>query len=288
MAFQPRPQPTRLHIPPHLASQQFDAPPMFSPGLPTAIHQGYPNYAHSAMQTPMQQTFFPGPPQAPGRQQMHRAHASMAQLAAAGILPPAGMPLTPGGIPITPLGQGFPGAGAPLFPSGPGGFVPKSRRTMSIGGPPKAVLGGPGKQQVVVPVAPAPPPVKTKKVPLNLPKETIPGQDGEPSTRPEWARNPLVSPPEQPEVHPPEITTAEEPGDDTWRYSLPDTVEVYLPGRVRATAFRYRNLRLLFNRKHGRKSSTRLSKRSWRNWEWREGLGATYHIYTRLTPALPR
>lgn len=120
-----------------------------------------------------------------------------------------------------------------MFPHpGPGGFIPKSRRTMSIGGPPKAVLGGPNKQQAPPPPAPAPPPTKQKKVVLNLPKETIPGEDGAPSTRAEYAREPLVDIPEQVETAAPELTSANEINGDEWRYSLPDTVEVYLPGKV--------------------------------------------------------
>lgn len=102
---------------------------------------------------------------------------------------------------------------------------------MSIGGPPKAVLGGPNKQQLPPP-PPAPLPVKVKKAVVNIPKETIPGEDGAPSTRPDWAREPWTDPPEQPNPEAPELTTGYELDNDAWRYSLPNTVEVYLPGKV--------------------------------------------------------
>ncbi|THG97227.1 hypothetical protein EW026_g4730 [Hermanssonia centrifuga] len=140
----------------------------------------------------MQSSFFPRqPPGAPGRPTMHRAHPSMAQLAAAGLLTPSGMPMTP-------LGQvGFP---PPMLPPP---FVPRSKRTQSVstGGPPKAVLGGPQRKVTPLPpIAAAVTPVvpKTKKVIVNLPKETI--KEGEDSgKRQEWARSPVPIPeiPEQ-------------------------------------------------------------------------------------------
>jgi hypothetical protein len=225
MAVRQQPPP-RLHIPPHLAGQQ---PAMFSPALPSAIQTGYPQFLLNtpmALQTPMQASFFPQPPPAPGRPNMHRSRSSMAPV---GMMGPPGMP------PITPLGQGFPVIGpAAMFPQ-PGGFAPRSRRTMSMGGPPKAPLGGPGKQHN--PVTPAivaqqavttAPKAKGKKMNVNLPKEVIPGEDGQPSTRPPWAREPLRTPPVDIEVPGPDLTTAEELWED------PDVTElfVYLPSKV--------------------------------------------------------
>ena len=145
----------RLQIPPTLGQQQpfifNENAPIYSPGLPTAIQVGmgggFPmNLPPQALQTPMQPGFFPRqPPGAPMRPGMHRGNPSMA-LAAAGILPPPGMPMTP-------LGQvGFPSPmpGQML----PAPFIPRSKRNQSIstGGPPKAVLGGPQRKVSPMPV----------------------------------------------------------------------------------------------------------------------------------------
>ena len=240
----------------------------------------------------MQQTFFPQPPNAPGRPapaSMHRAHPSVVQLAAAGILPPPGMLAGPGVqggmMPMTPLGQnGFPPQMMPI-PFQP--FVPKSRRTQSVstGGPPKAVLGGPqrkvspmpgaatnavgGGGNAAVAVAPAPagagvagtsttpgapaatpatassstaaPPVRAKKVIINLPKETVKDAESGEETRPTWARTPLpvASSSTAPDVVYPELTTSEAFPPDSWRHHLPPTVDVFLPGKVRVLLHSY-------------------------------------------------
>ena len=103
-------------------------------------------------------------------------------------------------MPMTPLGQtGFPQPMVPgLAPFAPP-FVPRSKRSasVSVGGPPKAVLGGP--QRKVSPMPPpaatgavAAPPQKPKKVIVNLPRETVPGEGDEPPTRASFARMPLV------------------------------------------------------------------------------------------------
>lgn len=242
MAAAPRQAPPRLHIPPHMNQNPLNGPPMFSPALPTAIHNGIPHgfpLPGLSMQTPLQASFFPpGPPGAPGRPQhlTHKQRASMAQLAGAGILPPPGMPMTPG--PMTPLGGGFPMLGAP-------GFAPRNRRapSISLGGPPKAVLGGPSKKEhTPVPVpnllaqVTAPPAPKPKKVVINLPKETVPAEDGAPSTRSTFARTPIPSSSfaPQPHIRGPELKSSEALDDDHSRYSIPDTVDVFLPGRVRS------------------------------------------------------
>lgn len=238
-ATQPR-QLARLQIPPNLGQQQpfifNDNVHTYSPGLPTAIQVGmhgpFPMSmpqpgpgAGPPLQTPMQGAFFPRQP--PGASMrpttMHRAHPSVAQLAAAGILPPPGMPMTP-------LGQvGFP---APMLaPS----FVPRNKRTQSIstGGPPKAVLGGPQRKVSPVPPTPTVPVAKTKKVVVNLPEETM--KEGEQSgTRPAWARTALPPSeiPPQPQIEPPEVMTCEPFPPDAWRYHIPPTVDVFLPGKV--------------------------------------------------------
>ena len=247
MAGPPRQQHLpRLHIPPPLNAQQpisFDQHgPLFSPALPTSIHQGMhppPFLNANPLQTPMQANFFPQPPPAPGRPSMHRSSPSVVQLAAAGIYPP-------GGIPMTPLGQpGFPPPmlGMPVFPPP---FVPRSKRAPSVsaGGPPKAVLGGPQRKvspNPGAPSAPQPAPAtRVKKHIVNLPKETVPGQgDDATPTRQAWARTPLI-PSEvlvQQEVPEPDTRTAEPYPPDNWRRHLPNTVDVFLPGKVRGSVY---------------------------------------------------
>ncbi|KAI0369968.1 hypothetical protein BV20DRAFT_967326 [Pilatotrama ljubarskyi] len=244
MVSQHRQQPSRLFIPPNLNAQQpmsfAENAPLFSPALPTSIQQGmHPPFGlggqANPLQTPMQPSFFPPQPGAPGRPSMHRSHPSVIQLAAAGIMPPPGMPMTP-------LGQnGFPSPMVPgLAPFAPP-FVPRSKRSasMSVGGPPKAVLGGPQRK-----VSPLPPPTaaappasvvqKPKKVIVNFPRETIPGEGDEPPKRASFARTPLPPSevPEQVEVKYPETSTVELYPPDSWRYHLPPTVDVFLPGKA--------------------------------------------------------
>lgn len=191
------------------------------------------------MQTPMQAFFNPQPPNAPGRPTHRQGQASVAQLAAAGIHPP-------GGFAMTPLGGHFPrhsmamGPGQ-LFPGHPGQpFQGKHRKQMSVGGPPKATLGGPGRNHSPLPVpvaaaAAATPQPKAKKVVLNLPKETVTGENGEVQERPTWARYPVpMSEVDIPDdVLPVEMVSAEIYPPDFQRDHLPDTIEVFLPGKVR-------------------------------------------------------
>lgn len=184
------------------------------------------------LQTPMQANFFPPPPPgAPGRPSLHRSHPSVMQLAAAGILPPPG-------VPMTPLGQaGFPQP-VGLAPFAPP-FVPRSKRSasMSVGGPPKAVLGGPQRKVSPLPpvsATPAAPVQKPKKIVVNLPRETVPGEGDEPPTRASFAREPLPlsEVPQSFDVKAPETSTVELYPPDSWRYHLPSTVDVFLPGKV--------------------------------------------------------
>ncbi|KAF7968093.1 hypothetical protein HWV62_31989, partial [Athelia sp. TMB] len=254
MASHRGPPLSRLSIsgpPQHLNFQQpmggFDPrnQPMYSPALPTATQQGYyPQYQMNGgpMQTPMQSMFNVQAPSAPSRPAYagHRGQASMAQLAAAGIHPPNGMngmPMSP----ITPMGQGFhPSQMQQGMSFGGGGpaFVPRNRRTpsMNIGGPPKAVLGGPNRKVSPLPppveVAPAPAP-KGKKMTVKFPQETIAGDDAEKPSRAPWARTPLPisDVPEQLVSHPPEVASAECFPSDAERYDLPNSLEVFLPGK---------------------------------------------------------
>jgi len=231
--------------PPNLGSQQPGQTSMFSPSLPTSIQQGFhPPFVGPILgnvMTPVQANFMPMPMPAAGRPINHRARSSIAQLAAVGITPPMGVPLTP----LLP-GQ-FPQGVPPMLMPTPQ-FQPRNRRTPSIstGGPPKAVLGGPGaKARVITEAAPIPtsiaPPQKTKKVVVNIPRETIPVEgdgetqgDGVAPRREIWARIPL-RPSEVPElIDPalPEAISAELFPPEEWRTQLPPTVDVFLPGKV--------------------------------------------------------
>lgn len=238
---------SRLFIPPSLNSQQpgvfgGDNTQLFSPSLPTAIQVGMHPQFPNALQTPMQANFFPQhPPGAPGRPSMHRAQASVAQLAAAGILPPPGM-LGPH-PPMTPLSQNMFPAPALIPGQFPPPFIPRSKRNQSIstGGPPKAVLGGPQRKvsplppaAPATPAAPAAPTGSKKKVVVSLPKERVEnGEDGS-VTEQAWARKPipLAEVPEMKTIEAPELTTVEAYPSDAWRQYIPPTVDVFLPGKV--------------------------------------------------------
>ncbi|KAH0838729.1 hypothetical protein J3R83DRAFT_7083 [Lanmaoa asiatica] len=239
MTAQPLRQPSlpRLNVPPFNMQQPFDGrQPMFSPGLPTSIQQSYhpPPFqiAPLPLQTPMQPFFPQQPPNAPGRPtyQHHRGHSSIAHFP--GFPPPTA-------IPITPLAQGFPMVVPPFGQP----FIPRNRRapSVSIGGPPKAPLGGPGRKHSPLPPAPPAPAQKGKKVIVNLPVETIPGTEDAPSSRPPWARTPMpTTGHEEPVVILPEVTTADPFPPDNWRRNIPDTVDVFLPGKVAWDAVKQR------------------------------------------------
>ncbi|KAG5638183.1 hypothetical protein H0H81_001385 [Sphagnurus paluster] len=178
----------------------------------------------------MQAAFFNNqPPPAPGRPTHHQGRASIAHLASAGIHPTSGFPMTP-------LGGHFPRPSMMGIPGQPSGhpFPNRNRRQLSIGGPPKAVLGGPARKlsPLPAPATPAPPPQKVKKISVLLPQETIPGEDGKSSTRPSWARNTLDGfEYREKEITPVELTTVELYPPDEWRNQVPSTLDVFLPGK---------------------------------------------------------
>jgi len=231
-------------IPPNLSLQQPGQTAIFSPSLPTSIQQGFHppfvGHIHGNVMTPVQAEFMPMPMLTAGRPLNHRARASIAQLAAVGVPPPMGVPLTPL------LSGQFPQGVPPMLMPTPQ-FQPRSRRAPSVstGGPPKAVLGGPGaKNRVTTEAAPTPvitaPPQKSKKVVVNIPRETIPVEGGEepggeaPPRREIWARIPL-RPSEVPEIIdpvPPETISAVLFPPENWRTQLPPTVDVFLPRKV--------------------------------------------------------
>jgi hypothetical protein len=218
--------------------------PIYSPVVQTAVRQGFPPpfpQPASLFHTPIQPSFFPPPSAVPPRplHPGHRSQASVA-LAAAGIHPPLGIH-PPSGVPATPLAQSqFPPAafGPSQFPP----FQPRSRRQPSIstGGPPKAQLGGAGKNYrppspTANANATAAQSQKLKKAIVNLPKESVPGVDGEPSTWTSFARTPIplhLVPP-HPSPSSPVVISAVIHPPDSLRVTLPDTIDVFLPGKVK-------------------------------------------------------
>ncbi|KAJ7037434.1 hypothetical protein C8F04DRAFT_1035710 [Mycena alexandri] len=225
-------EPLRLNIPPSLNSQQhmpFGGQPMFSPALPTALQGGmFPQFP---LRTPMQPYFNPQAPGAPSRPTHRHASASIASFTPSALQQPA-FPMTPGSghfpRPSLMMGQSFPGPGGPPFPG-------RNRRQPSIGGPPKAVLGGPARKLSPLPpvVAPPPPAAKPKKTTVKLPKESPKDEDGKPLEKPSWARTPLETPfvYKEVEIVEAELTTAESYPSDSWRLEIPPTIDVFLPGK---------------------------------------------------------
>lgn len=231
MATKHRAQLSQLNIPPPNGHQQmaFDnRQPMFSPALTTPMqHTFHPAYSmNQPLHTPMQQFF----PQGRPGHLMHKAHASMAHLG-----------MVTNGMPMTPLEQsGF------MSPAmlGPGQgfsqqqFQPRNRRapSISLGGPPKAVLGGPNRKTSPLPPAaiePTPATSKGKKINVNIPKETMTEEDGT-LNRPTWARTVLNASldSDTPEVPSPILSTAEIFPTDEWRHLVPIIIDVFLPGKV--------------------------------------------------------
>lgn len=204
---------------------------MFSPALPTALQGGmFPQYP---LQTPMQPFFNPQAPGAPSRPTHRQGSASMANFT----------PSHPS-FPMTPGGGHFPrpslmgGSGQSFVGHGGGGppFAGRSRRQPSIGGPPKAVLGGPARKlsplPPVVPTAQLPA-AKPKKVIVKLPKESPMDEDGKPLEKPSWARTPLETPFVYKEVQviQAELTSSDAYPPENERHEMPPTIDVFLPGK---------------------------------------------------------
>ncbi len=105
----------------------------------------------------------------------------------------------------------------------------------------KAVLRGPNRK--VSPIPPAAvaasgssaPRVKRKKIVVNLPKEDITGDNGQVVGRASWARNPLSDPDilPLPDVRAVETCSIEIYPSNDWRYDIPPSIDVFLPGKVR-------------------------------------------------------
>lgn len=241
----------RLNIPTPLHLQQpqaYDRGGLYSPALPTSLAHGFhpampiPGALQTPMlQTPMQQHFVVQTPQAPFRPTHRSGAASVAHLAAAGIHQPNTFPITPlgGHFPRPSMGGMMGGQGPPSGHPFPG----RNRRQLSIGGPPKAVLGGPARKTSPLPptteaaATPPVPAIKPKKVIVNLPKETVKGEDGHEDTRASWARNPLPVAGASSWVDSGiELASRIPYPPDSWRYQVPDTIDVFLPGKVRLLA----------------------------------------------------
>ena len=89
----------------------------------------------------------------------------------------------------------------------------RHRKQVSIGGPPKAVLGGPQRKPALL----LPP--KPKKLVVRLP-----------SVPPALPPLPVLG---CPAVPPPDAATRDIFPSDVWRRLVPDTIDVFLPGQVR-------------------------------------------------------
>ncbi|KAF6766006.1 hypothetical protein DFP72DRAFT_838609 [Ephemerocybe angulata] len=288
----PRRNPPRLNIiNPSISYSQQQAQALFSPALQTAIHTGMGN--GFPLHTPMQ-PFFNGPGQPPnapprrghqGRASIshfpghqshqssishfpgHQSHQSITT-PIGGHFPRASMML-PNGAPSPLISVGPPGPGQPLGPiiinNGPptAGHRPH-RRQMSIGGPPKAVLGGPQRKVSPNPAAAAIAAVGAatlkKKITVNLPKETeLLEEQGEAKHESEkdeegeereseaghvqervakdWARVPL--PVAEGEAimasHLPipaeDLISREQFPSEDWKSALPGAIDVFLPSK---------------------------------------------------------
>ncbi|KLO11282.1 hypothetical protein SCHPADRAFT_479122 [Schizopora paradoxa] len=249
MATQHRQQPSRLHIPPFLNAQlanSVDPRTMYSPALATASQASFPIpfNGNMHMQTPMQASFFQNAQGRPPHLGHRPGSASVAHF------PPHGM--HGANVPMTPLGQaGFPQAmtgGHPGHGNAP--FIPRSRRTPSmIGGPPKALLGGPNRKP-----SPLPPAqqviqekLKAKKVLVKIPKESQveeADENGASSSKSLWSRTPATPSTSLNEVEivvPETISGNVYPEESLTRF-LPPTVDVFLPGKSAWDAIRERML----------------------------------------------
>ncbi|CAE7064529.1 unnamed protein product [Rhizoctonia solani] len=222
---------------------------LFTPGPQTAqigqaafMANNFPQGPQTAflMNTPgPAQSTFLAQQQQPRPGGMHRHHASIAM----------GMPLTPGGgvfqqqqqPHFAAMGAGNPPMGGLGLPP----FVPRSRRTISIGGPPKAVLGGPNRKTSPLPPtpagenAPALPDVKKKKCTVKLPleseQELNEEEDGPKRTKSLWSRSPVPHsqlPPELILCDELEIASAEPHPEHVKQKEIGSTAAVFLPSKL--------------------------------------------------------
>ena len=231
--------PAPLHMQQTLASENRQA--AFSPAFPSSVQQNFQfpstHPLAASLATPMQLHSTHLGVTLPSTRFAHQARPSMAAFNPVGINM-NGITMSP--VPMTPMAQNYippqVGNGSKLVHP----FAARNKRSASIclGGPPKAVLGGPNRK-----LSPLPRPVahipnagqtsQGKKVTVNLPKETYPEEDGQPVTRPEWARVPQASLGLATiDAKPPELTSVETYPPDSWARHFPKTLEVFLPGKV--------------------------------------------------------
>ncbi|GJJ08779.1 hypothetical protein Clacol_002998 [Clathrus columnatus] len=210
------PQLSRLQIPQPGAS----IPPSLFTGLPSALHG-----SNFPLVTPMNESFASQIPSfAPPRPSLHRSHPSLmfptpsaalsATLNSAGILN---------------------GTYIPGFPK-----ISKRTPSVSIGGPPKAPLGGPSRK--ITPSAPlntgateTDKPKAKKKITVKLPIEKMAegGNSSDEVLYSLWSRQPL---PDfnicEGSVTPADIQSIESHPIEASSDSLPEVIEVFLPGKT--------------------------------------------------------
>jgi hypothetical protein len=260
-----RGQMLRINVPPNMA-QQSGGQPLFSPALPTALQTQFrPTMPHglphplslsnnmNSMQTPIQSQFFPqAAPFIPGHQQRNSIvlPPNMApQFALQGLNPTGNMPPTPG------FNTGFQqhqmpphlvnaAMAGPQGGHGRSGSVSlpfnRTRRqpSISLGGPPKATLGGPMNKHTAPPMtnpasstAVLEKTLKGKKLTVKVPNE-YPAEDG---SVPQFARFPVPLSELPHFEEPPALDTATAAlfPDERPKGDMPKTIEVFLPGKVR-------------------------------------------------------
>lgn len=239
-----------INLPQNMA-QQAGGQPLFSPALPTALQTQFrPTMPHglphplnlsnmNPMQTPIQSQFFPQAiPFIPGHQQR------------GSIVGPHSMalPLTPG------FNNGFqqpqmpPHLVATAGPQQGGGHgrsgsvsMPFNRNrrqpSVSLGGPPKATLGGPTNKHTAAPLtnpasstAVLEKTLKGKKLAVKVPQESA--EEG--GSIPLYARYPIPFSelPQFVELPNPDTATGPLFPEERPKGELPKSIDVFLPGKV--------------------------------------------------------
>lgn len=235
-----------IHVPPSLA-QQAGGQPLFSPALPTVLQTQFrPTMPHglphplslmNPLQTPMQAQFFPPPsPFVPGHNQRGSLVGLPPHFAIPGqnMIPGVNAPLMQQNMPNNqPMGHGHGRSSSVSLPFN------RNRRqgSISLGGPPKATLGGPQNKHVAAPLtnpataaAALEKTIKGKKLVVKPPIE---GPDVEGIAR-EFTRYPvpLDELPVFEEPGPLDVSTVEIYPEERPRDQFPRTLEVFLPGKV--------------------------------------------------------
>jgi hypothetical protein len=233
---------------PHTMAQQAGGQPLFSPALPTALQTQFrPSMAHglphplsltmNALQTPMQAQFFPPPsPFVPGHNQRGSIVGPPPHFAIPGqnMIPGVNAPLMQPNMPNNQsMGHGHGRSSSVSLPFN------RNRRqgSISLGGPPKATLGGPQNKHVAAPLTnPATSAAaleKTLKGKKLIVKPPVEGPNEEGIVR-EYTRYPVPQA-ELPAFEEPaslDIKTADIYPEERPRDQFPKTLEVFLPGKV--------------------------------------------------------